>query len=150
MDGRRCRVRRDHPRRDAAGSRRLRRLPRAAGAENMDAGADADRARRGRGPDRRPRHRRRRLPAEAVCVRRTLPFAFAMALVLAALGAFVYLRVGSTLLASVDQGLRGQSQEALSRLRDDESLLDRDATESAGIAEVIAADGSVAESSPVG
>jgi two-component system, OmpR family, sensor kinase len=82
--------------------------------------------------------------------RLTLPFALAMALVLAALGVFVYLRVGSTLLASVDQGLRGQSQEALSRYRDEQTLLDRDATESAGIAEVLAADGSVVESSPSG
>jgi two-component system, OmpR family, sensor kinase len=83
-------------------------------------------------------------------VRLTLPFALAMALVLAALGTFVYLRVGSTLLASVDQGLRGQSQEGLARFRDDESLLDRDATERAGIAEVVGADGSVVESSPAG
>jgi len=83
-------------------------------------------------------------------LRLTLPFALAMALVLAALGIFVYLRVGATLLASVDQGLRGQSQEALSRYREDESLLDRDATESAGIAEVLAANGSVVESSPAG
>ena len=83
-------------------------------------------------------------------VRLTLPFALAMALVLAALGTFVYLRVGSTLLASVDQGLRGQSQEGLARFREDESLLDRDATERAGIAEVVGADGSVVESSPAG
>ena len=83
-------------------------------------------------------------------VRLTLPFALAMALVLAALGAFLYVRVGSTLLASVDQGLRGQSQEALTRYRDDEVLLDRDATESAGIAQVIRGDGTVAESSPAG
>jgi two-component system, OmpR family, sensor kinase len=83
-------------------------------------------------------------------VRLTLPFALAMALVLAALGAFVYLRVGSTLLASVDQSLRGQTQEALTRYRDDEALLDHDAAESAGIAEVLAADGSVLESSPAG
>ena len=81
--------------------------------------------------------------------RLTLPFALAMGLVLAALGAFLYLRVGSTLLASVDQGLGGQSQEALTRFRDGESLLDRDAANS-GIAEVIAANGSVIESSPAG
>jgi two-component system, OmpR family, sensor kinase len=83
-------------------------------------------------------------------LRLTLPFALAMAFVLAALGVFVYVRVGSTLLASVDQELSGQSQEALSRYRDQESLLDRDATESAGIAEVLAANGAVAESSPAG
>jgi len=83
-------------------------------------------------------------------VRLTLPFALAMALVLAALGAFVYVRVGSTLLASVDQSLQGQSQEALSRFRDNESLLDRDATEGAGVAQVLGADGTILESSPSG
>ena len=40
-------------------------------------------------------------------IKLTLPFALAMAVVLAALGVFVYLRIGSTLLASIDQGLRG-------------------------------------------
>ena len=83
-------------------------------------------------------------------VRLTLPFALAMALVLAALGAYVYLRVGSTLLGTVDQSLSGQSQESLSRFRDDEALLDHDAAESADIAEVVAGDGSVVESSPPG
>ena len=55
-------VRRDRPRRDAAGHRRLRDLPPAARGRRLDAGADADRARRGRGPGRRPRRGRRRLP----------------------------------------------------------------------------------------
>ena len=41
-----------------------------------------------------------RLP---IRIRLTLPFALAMTLVLAALGAYVYLRVGSTLLSSTDQ-----------------------------------------------
>ena len=41
-----------------------------------------------------------RLP---IRIRLTLPFAVAMAAVLAALGGFVYLRVGSTLLSSTDQ-----------------------------------------------
>jgi heavy metal sensor kinase len=82
-------------------------------------------------------------------VRLTLPFALAMALVLAALGSFVYVRVGSTLLASVDAGLQGQSKEAVSRLRDEESLLDHDATE-AGIAEVLTPSGTVSQSSPAG
>src|SRR5262249_53714338 len=83
-----------------------------------------------------------RLP---IRVRLTLPFAFAMALVLAALGSFVYVRVGSTLLANVDAGLRGQSKEAISRLRDNESLLDRDATES-GIAQLLTTSGTVVQS----
>jgi heavy metal sensor kinase len=82
-------------------------------------------------------------------VRLTLPFALAMALVLAALGIFVYVRVGSTLLASVDSGLRAQSKEAVSRFEDDESLLDHDATE-AGIAQVLTPSGTVVESTPAG
>ena len=49
-------------------------------------------------------------------IKLTLPFALAMAVVLAALGVFVYLRIGSTLLASIDQGLRGQATEAMTRL----------------------------------
>ena len=87
-----------------------------------------------------------RLP---IRVRLTLPFALAMALVLTALGSVVYVRVGSTMLASVDASLRGQSKEAVSRLRDDETLLDHDASES-GIAEVLTPSGTVVLSNPVG
>ena len=83
-------------------------------------------------------------------VRLTLPFALAMALVLAALGAYLYVRVGSTLLTNADQGLRGQATEALTRLDDQRPLLDRDSLDSAGIAEVIAPDGSVTQSTPAG
>ncbi len=54
------------------------------------------------------------------------------------LGAFLYVRVGSTLLTTVDQGLRGQATEALTHLDDERPLLDRDALDNAGIAEVIA------------
>jgi heavy metal sensor kinase len=43
-------------------------------------------------------------------VRLTLAFALGMALVLAGLGAFVYLRVGRDLLASIDLGLRSRAQ----------------------------------------
>jgi heavy metal sensor kinase len=80
-------------------------------------------------------------------LRLTLPFALAMALVLAALGSFVYVRVGSTMLASVDSSLQGQSKEALSRLRDEETLLDHDVSES-GIAQVLTPAGAVIQSSP--
>lgn len=83
-------------------------------------------------------------------VRLTLPFALAMALVLVALGAFLYVRVGSTLLTTIDQGLRGQATEALSHLDDERPLLDRDSLDSAGIAQVIGPSGSVTDSSPVG
>ena len=82
-------------------------------------------------------------------LRLTLPFALAMALVLAALGSFVYIRVGSTMLASVDASLRAQSKEAVSRLRDEETLLDHDVSES-GIAEVLTPSGTVLQSSPAG
>jgi len=83
-------------------------------------------------------------------VRLALPFALAMALVLAGTGAFVYVRVGSTLLRSVDQGLRGQATEALTRLDDERPLLDGDALDSAGIAEVQTVRGEIVESSPAG
>jgi two-component system OmpR family sensor kinase len=83
-------------------------------------------------------------------VRLTLPFALAMALVLTALGAVLYVRVGSTLLANTDQGLRGQATEALTHLDDERPLLDRDSLDSAGIAEVIAPNGAVSETSPAG
>ena len=72
-----------------------------------------------------------RLP---IRVRLTLPFALAMALVLAAIGAFVYVRVGATLLTNVDQRLRAQATEALPHLDDGRPLLDRDSLDSAGIA----------------
>ena len=64
--GRRDRLRRDRPRRDDAGPRRLRDLPPAARRRRLGAGADAHRPRRGRGPRARPRRRRRRLPDQAV------------------------------------------------------------------------------------
>jgi two-component system, OmpR family, sensor kinase len=90
------------------------------------------------------------MSALPIRVRLTLPFALAMALVLTALGAYLYVRVGSTLLANADQGLRGQATEALAHLDDERPLLDRDSLDSAGIAEVIAQDGSVTNSSPAG
>jgi two-component system OmpR family sensor kinase len=48
-------------------------------------------------------------------VRLTLSFAAAMAVVLAAVGVFVYQRVANELLATVDQTLVGQAREALGR-----------------------------------
>ncbi len=90
----------------------------------------------------------RRLP---IRVRLTLPFALAMAAVLVAVGAFVYLRVGSTLLGTVDEGLAAQATEAESRLEDDEApLLDRDAIDSASVAQQLSADGKVLRSSVAG
>src|SRR5256885_16762946 len=71
-----------------------------------------------------------------------------MAVVLAALGVFVYLRIGSTLLASIDQGLRGQATEAMTRLGRGQALPDRDAIEGASIAEVIEPGGGGTRASP--
>jgi len=85
-----------------------------------------------------------------VRLRLTLPFALAMALVLAGLGSFVYVRVGSTLLGTVDQALSAQTNEALSHLGSSRSLLDRDALDSVSVAQVIGPGGSVVESIPAG
>ena len=63
-----------------------------------------------------------RLP---IRIRLTLPFALAMALVLAALGSYVYLRVGSTLLSSTDQSLLAQATEATLRIDRGKTPLDR-------------------------
>jgi two-component system, OmpR family, sensor kinase len=81
-------------------------------------------------------------------IRLTLPFAIGMALVLAAVGIVIYLRVGSALLGSIDQSLNGQASEALSHAREGKPLLDRDLSEGFTIAEVQLDDGSIVDSSP--
>jgi signal transduction histidine kinase len=83
-----------------------------------------------------------RLP---IRVRLTLGFAAAMAVVLAAVGTFVYHRVGNELLATVDQTLAAQSKEALSHAR-----VDVDAGGGATLAQVFAPDGSLRSSEPPG
>ena len=75
-----------------------------------------------------------RLP---IRIRLTLPFALAMALVLAALGAYVYLRVGSTLLSSTDQSLLAQATEATLRIDRGRTPLDLDAPNGARFAQVL-------------
>ncbi len=59
----------------------------------------------------------RRVSRLPIRVRLTLPFAFVMALVLAAMGVVIYLRVADALLASVDQNLNAQATEAVSHAR---------------------------------
>ena len=81
-------------------------------------------------------------------VRLTLPFALAMALVLAATGAFVYLRVGKTLLTSVDQALRLQAAEGVKRLQGGGPLLERASPDRPDLAQVLGPDGRVVQSSP--
>ena len=59
-------------------------------------------------------------------LRLTLVFATAMAAVLAALGVFVYLRVGGALLSSVDQSLHAGAAEALDHVKREGRLTDSD------------------------
>jgi signal transduction histidine kinase len=87
-----------------------------------------------------------RLP---IRLRLTLAFAVAMAAVLAAMGFFVYVRVGGALLASVDQTLHSQSGEAASHARRKEhGLVDRDVAGGTTLAQLLDAHGGVVESSP--
>ncbi len=88
----------------------------------------------------------RRLP---IRVRLTLGFAVAMALVLTVIGAFLYHRVGGTLIASVDSSLRGQVAESLPRLRQDSDLVDPDARAGSTVAEIVGRAG-VTRSTPPG
>ena len=85
-----------------------------------------------------------RLPIRA---RLTLPFAVAMAVVLVGLGALVYVRVGATLLDSIDRGLRVQATEARTRLEHG-SILDRDAAGSADLGQVLDEEGAVVKAEP--
>ena len=83
-----------------------------------------------------------RLP---IRVRLTLPFALAMAAVLAATGAFVYVRVGSALLASVDTTLRAQIAEATHHASEGRRLVDPDASEGPFVTAVARPDGTLVD-----
>jgi len=83
-----------------------------------------------------------RLP---IRVRLTLGFALAMAVVLAAVGLFVYQRVGHGLMASVDQTLAAQSKEELSHER-----TDADAGGGETLAQILGSGGRVQEAQPSG
>ena len=87
----------------------------------------------------------RRLP---IRLRLTLPFAVAIALVLAGMAFFLYLRVGSALLASVDQNLRTQLGEMSGHVERGQNLGDRDAAGAAAVGEIIRRNGSVLRSTP--
>lgn len=87
----------------------------------------------------------RRLP---IRLRLTLPFAAAMALVLAGMGFFVYVRVGNALLASVDNDLRVQIGEMSGHVERGTSIADRDAAGAAAVGEVIGPTGAVLRSTP--
>jgi two-component system, OmpR family, sensor kinase len=88
-----------------------------------------------------------RLP---IRIRLTLPFAVAMALVLAALGAFVYVRVSSTLLHTTDGNLFAQATEATLRIDKSRPLLPRDGGSGVSFAQVLGREGAVLDSEPTG
>jgi two-component system, OmpR family, sensor kinase len=89
-----------------------------------------------------------RLP---IRVRLTLAFSLVMAVVLAAMAGFVYLRVGGALLASVDQTLRSQAAEAKAHARDGGGdLVDHDVGGGTTLAQVLDVQGRVLSSTPSG
>jgi signal transduction histidine kinase len=81
----------------------------------------------------------------------TLPFAVGMALLVGAVGVFIYLRVGGELLTSVDQSLAAQLDEsahhAQNRERPGGRLIDPDLNQGPTIAQIVLPDGSAADSS---
>jgi two-component system OmpR family sensor kinase len=81
-------------------------------------------------------------------LRLTLPFALGMALILAAMGVVIYVRVGGELLSSVDQNLGAQATEATSHAREGRTLLDQDVSEGPAIAQVELPDGTIVDSAP--
>ncbi len=88
-----------------------------------------------------------RLP---IRVRLALAFAVAMAVVLAGMGLLVYVRVGDALLASVDQTLRAQAQEAVAHANDEHGLVDPDTAGGVTLAQVLDARGRTRRSTPKG
>jgi signal transduction histidine kinase len=88
-----------------------------------------------------------RLP---IRVRLTLAFAGVMAIVLALVGVFVYIRVGDALLTSVDQALRAQATEAVGHAHEGRSLVDNDAAGGTTLAELLDHSGAVVRSNPPG
>lgn len=83
-------------------------------------------------------------------LRLTLPFAAAMAIVLAATGAFIYLRVGHELLASVDTNLSGQARETAQNAGEEHDLVDPDGSDGPVVAAVERSDGAVVRRSRPG
>lgn len=81
-------------------------------------------------------------------IRLTLPFALAVAAVLAAMGVFIYLRVGGELLASVDRNLAAQTEEVRGNAEAARSLVDADATDGPTVAEILTARGALVRAHP--
>jgi len=86
-----------------------------------------------------------RLP---IRLRLTLPFAAAMSIGLAAMGLFIYLRVGGAMLSTVDQNLSAQITEATSHVGKEHELVDQDVSSGPTIAEIVLSDGSVVDATP--
>jgi two-component system OmpR family sensor kinase len=85
-------------------------------------------------------------------LRLTLAFAVVMAAVLAAMGLFVYVRVGGALLSSVDASLRAGAVETSGHLRRENEghlpLVDPDAARGETLAQLLDAKGRVLRSTP--
>jgi two-component system, OmpR family, sensor kinase len=86
-------------------------------------------------------------------LRLTLVFAAAMATVLAGMGLFLYLRVGAALDATIDQSLRGRADDVAVLVRQPGSGLreaggNRLAEQGESVAQLLAPDGAVLDSTP--
>jgi two-component system OmpR family sensor kinase len=79
-------------------------------------------------------------------LRLTFAFAFVMAAVLAAMGAFVYTRVDHELVSTVDQGLRFQAREGGARLASGGGLVEHDENENTLLAQLFDAQGGLLRS----
>lgn len=95
----------------------------------------------------------RRLQRLPIRLRLTLTFAAGMALVLAATGTFVYLRMRSELTGVVDQGLQNRASDIATLVRDDDEAVRRAGrsplTERGeSLAQVISEEGSVYDATP--
>ena len=88
-----------------------------------------------------------RLP---IRLRLTLPYAVGMAIVLAAMGVFVYVRVADTLLRDVDQNLRAQAAESSARVAEGESVLDPEPSPTPAIRQLLSPSGAVLASTSRG
>jgi two-component system, OmpR family, sensor kinase len=86
-------------------------------------------------------------------LRLTLAFAAGMAVVLAAMGLFLYLRLGAALTQTIDQGLRGRADDVAALVRASGSGLpeaggNRLVEQEESIAQVLDPDGTILDSTP--
>jgi two-component system OmpR family sensor kinase len=81
-------------------------------------------------------------------LRLTLAFALAMAVVLAATGAFLYFRLGVSLDEAIDEGLQTRATELEPVVANNPSLLDGGAGSDEALAQVLDADGQVVAATP--